>query len=527
MNQRITKKSILIGSIAAVTIGGTILFVKSISAKAVAVTPVSVLNLGAMESPLTSSGLVIDSDVQKIMPDDTKMITQVFVQQGQPVHKGDKLLAYDLTSLNLGLEISKLKEEQIKNSILQVQHKLEVLQRTVPDTEPPMLEPLPEPEPEQPSLPEKVQDSTGAWNYIDSLDQAEASKENEYPSSSQGSMDNPHIFHVMKDGFVCGSLFNQIRNENIYLRFDIYAEDTFVASWFVVSSYFPECRDEDEFSILTHSTVLDENDSRPETQPSQNEEKPQESGYTAAELAKEIMNQKHTLKTLNLDLKKAQLKIQQDQENLTDGIVYAKQDGIVTKVGDMNALPTDGSSFLEVAGGNGLYAEGSISELMLDRVQVGMEVDAINWNNGKNYKAKITSIDTYPTDNTSGYQGNPNASYYTFQAYIENTDNLSAGDYIDFSFQDTSEQKDSIWLDLAYVRRDGSKYYVMKAGKDGKLVRQNIKTGKMEWGSAVEVLDGLTLEDQITFPYGKKVKEGVPTQSDLEDDMATMKGSGI
>ena len=45
-----------------------------------------------------------------------------------------------------------------------------------------------------------------------------------------------------------------------------------------------------------------------------------------------------------------------------------------------------------------------------------------------------------------------------------------------------------------------------------------VTTGKALWGSYTEVLDGLTAEDLIAFPYGKTVVEGADTvESDLSE----------
>ena len=43
-------------------------------------------------------------------------------------------------------------------------------------------------------------------------------------------------------------------------------------------------------------------------------------------------------------------------------------------------------------------------------------------------------------------------------------------------------------------------------------------TGKALWGSYTEVLEGLTPDDYIAFPYGKNVTEGADTvESDLSE----------
>ena len=65
--------------------------------------------------------------------------------------------------------------------------------------------------------------------------------------------------------------------------------------------------------------------------------------------------------------------------------------------------------------------------------------------------------------------------------------------------------------------KDGEDY-VLKAGKNGKLVKQVVRTGRTFYGSLVEIKEGITKEDYVAFPYGKKVKEGAKTKkSTLEE----------
>ncbi len=71
------------------------------------------------------------------------------------------------------------------------------------------------------------------------------------------------------------------------------------------------------------------------------------------------------------------------------------------------------------------------------------------------------------------------------------------------------ESQDGICISKAYIRQDDGGKYVMKAGGDGRLVKQYVKTGRILWGDSTEIVEGLTMEDRIAFPYGKAAKEGV------------------
>lgn len=143
---------------------------------------------------------------------------------------------------------------------------------------------------------------------------------------------------------------------------------------------------------------------------------------------------------------------------------------------------------------------------------MGQVVYANSWESGMNFEAKITEISPYPQEysNAWGGDGNPNVSYYPYTAYIENTEGLRNGEYVDLRMSKAQAQ-DGISIEKAYVREEDGKKYVLKADENDRLVKQYVKTGKTAWGQ-VEILSGLTLDDRIAFPYGKEAKEGVKVQ---------------
>lgn len=86
------------------------------------------------------------------------------------------------------------------------------------------------------------------------------------------------------------------------------------------------------------------------------------------------------------------------------------------------------------------------------------------------------------------------------------------GDWVGVSFVNDTTTSDSVYLPIHYVRQENGNYYIMKADKDGRLVKSYIKTGKIMYGTNIEVKGGLSMKDKICFPYGKDVKEGVRTK---------------
>mgnify|MGYP004629139265 FL=1 len=361
----------------------------------------------------------------------------------------------------------------------------------------------------------------GSNNAYDTKDVVEYySDKQKIPSedlSEVGTKKNPYVFKLSEDqGFVYGKLFLDNKNLNAYFCFDAYTNDgDLSSSWLVRCDKFATKQSMnagDMYSVLSHT--------KEEQKYVEVEQKPSQDippGYTEIELAKAIRDKKQELKTLDLDLRKAQLSLSENKALLNDGVIRAKRNGVVRNVKKASDSLQDGNTFLEVAGGQGAYIKGNISELMLDQVKVGDTISAYCWTNGETFDAKIQSIDTVPSS-SSNYNGsgNPNVSYYGFEAYAKDASKIQAGEYLELTFNSNTDTTSSIWLSKAYVKQEGNKYYVLKDVR-GKLKKQYVTVGKIVWGDTMEIKDGLSDTDYIAFAYSKNAKEGVKAQKSSED----------
>ena len=361
----------------------------------------------------------------------------------------------------------------------------------------------------------------GSNNVYDTKDVVEYySDQQQIPSeniSIVGTKQNPYVFNLSEaQGFVYGKLFLDNANLNQYLRFDVYTNDgELSSSWLVRCDKFAakqSMNEGDMYSVISHT--------KEEQKYVEVEQKPSQDippGYTEIELAKAIRDKKQELKTLDLDLRKAQLSLSENKALLNDGVIRAKRNGVVRNVKKASDSLQDGNTFLEVAGGQGAYIKGNISELMLDQVKVGDTISAYCWTNGETFDAKIQSIDTVPSS-SSNYNGsgNPNVSYYGFEAYAKEASKIQASEYLELTFNSNTDTTSSIWLSKAYVKQEGNKYYVLK-DNHGRLKKQYVTVGKIVWGDTMEVKDGLSDTDYIAFAYSKNAKEGVKTKNMSED----------
>lgn len=462
---------------------------------------VSMLNWGYWGDSMESYGTIRNDDSQDIYISMQQTVKEIFVEEGQQVSAGDPLIQYDMTQVELQVEMQRLQVQTIENSIVVAQRELEKLKNTTPVPNTPPADPMPAPV--EPSVPEKTGE---AYNYVSQTAVA---------YDGDGSSESPLRFLCTQDAYVYGSFLNYLMANGLTASFEVRDGDTvsgaIVTAWTVNGMLLEEREPESKWYIVDGSQVADDDIYPDEIQP----DDIMDIGYTAEELTKAISRKEEEIKALDLQKRMAQLSLQQLENQSADGMVYAKIDGIVTKLGDLDNLPNDGSAFLSVAGSEGMYVQGSISELALDKVSVGQTVTVMSWSSGMSSEATITQINDYPEEGGYGYSGNgnPNASYYSYMAYIEDSSAFTNGEGVSLTIQTEVDESDmeTIFIEKAYVRQEGGRSYCLKEDETGHLVKQYVTTGRTLYGSAIEIKSGLTMEDYIAFPYGKAAKEGVRT----------------
>lgn len=176
---------------------------------------------------------------------------------------------------------------------------------------------------------------------------------------------------------------------------------------------------------------------------------------------------------------------------------------------------------VKVSGGGGFYITGSVSELEKDNLQIGQEVTVNDWRSGGMYTGTVESIGDFPNsgDGWNGI-GNPTATYYPFTAFVDGEANLQSGNYVSIQYS-TSGSTSGIYLEKAFIRTEKGESYVLVQGEDDRLEKRIVTTGKSLWGSYLEILSGVTVDDKIAFPYGKDIKEGAKT---VESDISSLYG---
>ena len=533
------------------------------ASRKVDVVQVSTMNMGGNPMESQMSGLVSDPATQTVTPSASQIISAVYVTEGQAVSVGDKLLAYDITSLNYTVELKKIEISTTQLRLEQAKKELQQLQNTKPIERKVAPTPTPTPEPEfklDMEVGTQVEDNK-VWNYLNSLtdEDTEFTKDLDEPTPTptptpetspvptptpaptptptpaapavntyeKGTKANPYHFAIKSDGFLTGKFIKELiqkaetDGKTFYVSLDVYKGNDktkgLVDSWLVSVDRLKEIlgtetNDLAKVDLKTRTVLKVEvphEDPVPEIEPD---------GMTASELVRAIHAKESEVREYDIDIRRKQLELSELQTQLADGVVYAKRSGVIKGLKDMNHVPTDGTPFLTVAGGTGTEVKGTISELLLTTIQKGTKVSVTSYETGSIYEAVVTQIDNFPTNSGEGfYGGNPNVSMYGFTAYIEKGDDLKQGTYLALAIQQENMDTSSIYLSNAFIRDEHGQKYVMK-DVDGKLVKTYIKTGKVYFNMSTEVLSGISDTDYIAFPYGDGAIEGTRTQINMDDN---------
>ena len=245
--------------------------------------------------------------------------------------------------------------------------------------------------------------------------------------------------------------------------------------------------------------------------------------YTAAELREAIAEKEDEISEAKQDLHEAQINYNEAKAEVDKATVKAKIAGTVTASCDKGTVPTDGSAAIVVKAADGMYVKTSISEMELSNIKVGGTIKCVSSDTGDEYTAEVKEISDFPTGDSSndGGSSNPNSSYYPVIGFIKDADGLSPGGSVEVSYSSKSmgtANDNAIYIQKAYIRTEDKKNYVyIRDKKTKRLKKQYVKVGKTMNGQYMEIISGLTDEDNIAFPYGKNLREGVKTKISEDD----------
>ena len=228
-------------------------------------------------------------------------------------------------------------------------------------------------------------------------------------------------------------------------------------------------------------------------------------------LRKELEQKRADYIDKSIQIKLDKIDYQKAQNKLDQLSVKADADGVVLTMTDPKAAEQQDLPYMVIAADTGYFVSGSMSELNLETVAVGDTVSVMDYMTGNYYPGQIISVGDQPVSSNYYGGGNPNVSYYPFTVKVMpgsdgQEPQLTEGSGVSISI-DTAAS-DAIFLENMFICNDENQPYVYKQDQNGRLVKQVISTGRTLYGEYTEILDGLTQEDYVAFPYGKSVREG-------------------
>ena len=240
-------------------------------------------------------------------------------------------------------------------------------------------------------------------------------------------------------------------------------------------------------------------------------------GGTAAEIQQQIKDKEKEIRDYQLDIKETNLEIKDIQKKLNNQTIKSTLNGVVKTVGDPEKESNDGKPLIQVVSSEGLYVQGTVSESKMNKLKVGATLSGYSYDNGVSFTAEVREISPYPSDNG---QDGANASSYPFTAYIADASGRSNNSWAELTLLDEGDgQGQGIYLEKPFVRTENGQYYVMKDDGTGHLTKQIVQVGGIQYGSSYQITGGLSMDDKITFPYGKDVREGAKTEEGTLDDL--------
>ena len=451
------------------------------------------------------TGQVTEGSVENI-PLDEGMVQSFAVQKGDKVKKGDILVRYDTSSYQLTLSSDQAEIAMLKSEINEAQRDLQAYRNMKPR---PVVTPTPPPTPKPlPKTVETVEADTEPAEVIDGV----------------------KYFNCTVDTTVQAPALLAVRESGDRVAFRLYQERDMLGLWFVSGQDLQTLYDDEwepadwvlgkgltlngdgTVSIdfeLTHYGVFESRLPGGDEEDDGFWDDPDPGGYTAEEIAAMIKEKAVDIQNFQRELQQAEIKYKRDQLTGKSGEVCAANDGVVTYVADPHAIAV-GETLLTIRGSASAIVTVYVDELSLQTLKPGDLLMVNSYETGAFFTARVQEVGSEPAEE---YSWDPNNSMYPVTCVSEDADvELNIGEYCSVTPEQTSEQSDALYLPLYFIREDAQGSYVLAADENGHLERRAVSTGKMIWGSSIEITRGLTTDDRIAFPYGRSARPGSPTR---------------
>ena len=485
-----------------------------------------------------TSGMVTTDEMQKIFLSDTQKVSKVYVEEGQTVKKGDKLLSYDTTLTSLDVERAQIAYEKQVLALETSKKELERLQLAMDQ------EALQEKMDELQAEIDKKYEESRKGIFDKETQPIEAGKPQLLTKlSGDGSKEKPLYYDWNSEDALTSENLIKLLPENsgavVYVVLVIHVDNTTLGDivnccglrleWVNPSGgetggetgtggeggqtggetgdtgdIAGQTGDDGQIVPVLPGTGEGQPEAPKESVkvfPAKLAEAPQividgttdeilalqkeleelqklfEESYPKEELVKMIRDKIREISEMDVTIKLAAVNLEQVKKEVGSDTVYSELDGTIKAVRDSGSADFDKTqAVVEVSGGGGYYIEGALSELELDTVSIGETVQVSSWMTGASAEGEIVEISDYPTDNANSWSdGNSNVSYYPFKVFVSEEADLREGDYVEMSYQNSTGSADGNTLYLE------SMFIRTENGKSYVLVRGDHDRLEKRW----------------------------------------------
>ena len=485
-----------------------------------------------------TSGMVTTDEMQKIFLSDTQKVSKVYVEEGQTVKKGDKLLSYDTTLTSLDVERAQIAYEKQVLALETSKKDLERLQLAMDQ------EALQEKMDELQAEIDKKYEESRKGIFDKETQPIEAGKPQLLTKlSGDGSKEKPLYYDWNSEDALTSENLIKLLPENsgavVYVVLVIHVDNTTLGDivnccglrleWVSPSGgetggetgtggeggqtggetgdtgdIAGQTGDDGQIVPVLPGTGEGQPEAPKESVkvfPAKLAEAPQividgttdeilalqkeleelqklfEESYPKEELVKMIRDKIREISEMDVTIKLAAVNLEKVKKEVGSDTVYSELDGTIKAVRDSGSADFDKTqAVVEVSGGGGYYIEGALSELELDTVSIGETVQVSSWMTGASAEGEIVEISDYPTDNANSWSdGNSNVSYYPFKVFVSEEADLREGDYVEMSYQNSTGSADGNSLYLE------SMFIRTENGKSYVLVRGNHDRLEKRW----------------------------------------------
>lgn len=336
-------------------------------------------------------GRIQSSNTQRVYIDTEKLVKQVYVEEGQSVKKGDVILEYDMTVVELELAQKENAVKIAEQDIKMANKELEKIRNYKPSEDAPQP-----PEPDYPDFPDDdiPDDSIPDDSIPDDIDPdvpdgppaqliTDVVKPAFVPAEGVGTLEMPYIINCTQEAEVSREFMIRMASEKKCAEICVYDEDyRYLFKWIIVpaegttpdslvswkvsdgitidedgsASIDTDVKHYGKLSFTNPTTQKKDDSSKPEDDSSmpelpEEDEEPDDyydsydpndyyidpNGtdyvYSREDIKGMISEKEDEIKQLELDLKQANFELKAAQKRKIDGKLYAELDGIVKKIG--------------------------------------------------------------------------------------------------------------------------------------------------------------------------------------------------